>query len=292
MSLEAVARHIGDTQHDEAQQLLAEAQQTWRHLAELAPDSWVVLFKRSDNLLRAEKWAESEAVARKILETGPFSFERAQPLANVLFSTGRINETIELQSRVMALEPQAMFVSRDQQWNLYAAGRFEESEAEYQRSQTLDGDHGQADIVALLRGLALSDGDPQELRELFQRLFPVQKLQPQWEHDFGAAIPNRREMLAVLRKATDAGEAIAPQFADALGDRDLALSALRSGLKLNRGKSGSAWWQPWLLVHSGARADPRFKQLMREGGLADFWRQSGKWPDFCGPVGADDFECH
>jgi tetratricopeptide (TPR) repeat protein len=132
-----------------------------------------------------------------------------------------------------------MFVSRDQQWNLYAAGRFEESEAEYQRSQTLDGDHGQADIVALLRGLALSDGDPQELRELFQRLFPVQKLQPQWEHDFGAAIPNRREMLAVLRKATDAGEAIAPQFADALGDRDLALSALRSGLKLNRGKSGA-----------------------------------------------------
>jgi len=45
-------------------------------------------------------------------------------------------------------------------------------------------------------------------------------------------------------------------------------------------------------VRSGARADPRFKALMREGGLADFWRKSGKWPDFCGPVGEDDFECH
>ena len=291
MSLEAVALHIADTQPDQAKQLLAEAQQTWRDLAELAPDSWVVLFKRSVDLLRAERWAESEAAARKILETGPFTFERAQPLANVLFSTGRINETIELQSRVMALEPQAMFVSRDQQWNFYAAGRFEEAEAEYQRSQTLDGDHGQADIVALLRRLARPDGDPQELRELFQRLFPVHELQPQWERDFGAAIPDRGEMLAVLRKAAEAGGAIAPQFADALGDRDLALSALRSGLELSRGKSGGAWWQPWLLVHSGARADPRFKQLMREGGLADFWRQSGKWPDFCKPVGRDDFEC-
>ena len=51
---------------------------------------------------------------------------------------GRINETIELQAQVMALEPRVMFVSRDQQWNLYVAGRFEEAEAEYQRSQTLD----------------------------------------------------------------------------------------------------------------------------------------------------------
>ena len=110
-------------------------------MAELAPDSWIALKKRSDDLLRAEQWAESEAVARQILESGPFTLERAQPLINVIFAMGRIDETIELQAQVMALEPRAMFVSRDQQWNLYAAGRFEEAEAEYQRSQTLDGSH-------------------------------------------------------------------------------------------------------------------------------------------------------
>jgi hypothetical protein len=31
---------------------------------------------------------------------------------------------------------------------------------------------------------------------------------------------------------------------------------------------------------------------MREAGLADYWRQSGKWADSCRPVGEDDFECH
>jgi hypothetical protein len=103
-------------------------------VAELAPDSWIALRKRSDDLLLAERWAESEAVARQILESGSFSFERAQPLINLLFSTGRLNETIELQSQVMALEPRAMFVSRDLQFDFYAAGRFEEAEAEYQRS--------------------------------------------------------------------------------------------------------------------------------------------------------------
>ena len=79
---------------------------------------------------------------------GLFSFERAQPLINLLFATGRFNETIELQAQVMALEPRAIFPSRDQQFNLFAAGRFEEVEAEYQRSQTLDGNHANPDLFA------------------------------------------------------------------------------------------------------------------------------------------------
>jgi tetratricopeptide (TPR) repeat protein len=209
-------------------------------------------------------------------------------LINVIFAMGRIDETIELQAQVIALEPQAMFVSRDQQWNLYAAGRFEEAEVEYQRSKTLDGNHGEPDFVALLRGLARQDTDPQTLRELLR---VSSEDVPQWVHDFGAAFPNRQGMLAVLRKAFEAGEEIPHTLADALGDRDLALSALLKALPGSRGRS-STWWQPWLQPHSGARADPRFKELMREAGLADYWRQSGKWADFCGPVGADDFECH
>ena len=160
--------YVRDTQPEQAEQLRAEAEQAWRRVAELAPDSWVALCKRSDDLLRAEKWAESEAVARQLLESGTFSFERAQPLINVLFATGRINESIELQSQVMTLEPRAMFVSRDQQFNLYAAGRFEEVEAEYQRSRTLDGNHINPDLLAFTRGLARQDADPQALRELFE----------------------------------------------------------------------------------------------------------------------------
>jgi TolB-like protein/tetratricopeptide (TPR) repeat protein/predicted Ser/Thr protein kinase len=292
-SLRTLALFIGDAQPEQAEQLRAEAEQAWGRVAELAPDSWVALRKLSDDLLRAEKWAESEAVARQLLESGPFTFEKAQPLTNVLFSTGRIDEAIELQAQVMILEPQAMFVSRDQQWNLYAAGRFEETEAEYQRSQTLDGSHDEPDFVALLRGLARQDGDPQALRELFQGVWSEDD--PQWLHDFSAAIPDRQGMLAVLRKAVEAGEDgapdIAPKMADALGDRDLALTGLRSHVTRIRGRTGT-WWQPWLLPHSGARADPRFKELMREAGVADYWRQSGKWPDFCRPVGEDDFECH
>ena len=292
--LSTLAVYVADTQPAQAEQLRAEAEQAWGRVAELAPDSWIAMKKRSDDLLRAEKWAESEAVARQILESG-FTLERAQPLINVLFAMGRFDEGIELQAQVMTLEPRAMFVSRDQQWNLYIAGRFEESEAEYQRSQILDGSHFSPDFLALLRGLARQDADPQALRELLQRTLFEADPPLQWAHDFGAAIPNREGMRAVLRKAFEAGEHILPppffpSLADAVGDRDLALTALRSDLARIRGTTAT-WWQPWLLPNSGVRADPRFKELMREAGLADYWRQSGKWSDFCGPVGEDDFEC-
>jgi hypothetical protein len=98
-------------------------------------------------------------------------------------------------------------------------------------------------------------------------------------------------MLAVLRKAFEAGDIWAGgELADALGDQDLALTSLRGHITRNRGTTRT-WVWPWFLVHSGARADPRFKELMREAGLADYWRQSGKWADFCKPVGENDLEC-
>jgi hypothetical protein len=35
-----------------------------------------------------------------------------------------------------------------------------------------------------------------------------------------------------------------------------------------------------------------FNQLVRDLGLYDYWRQSGKWSDFARPVGEDDFEIY
>jgi hypothetical protein len=38
------------------------------------------------------------------------------------------------------------------------------------------------------------------------------------------------------------------------------------------------------------RKTERFKALVRQFGLVDFWRARG-WPDLCRPTGADDFVC-
>ncbi len=41
----------------------------------------------------------------------------------------------------------------------------------------------------------------------------------------------------------------------------------------------------WLPYDPGMRTDARFKVLLRDLGLADYFRASGNWGDFCKPVG-------
>jgi len=52
---------------------------------------------------------------------------------------------------------------------------------------------------------------------------------------------------------------------------------------------GLVLWQP---VFADMRHLYRFKQLVIDLGLVDYWRATGKWGDFCKPVGENDFECH
>ncbi|HEX5280390.1 MAG TPA: hypothetical protein VFW28_09940 [Micropepsaceae bacterium] len=46
------------------------------------------------------------------------------------------------------------------------------------------------------------------------------------------------------------------------------------------------WWP----MPSSVRKTARFRKLMRDAGLVEFWRKNG-WPDLCHPTTGDDFEC-
>ena len=46
------------------------------------------------------------------------------------------------------------------------------------------------------------------------------------------------------------------------------------------------WWP----MPSSVRKTERFKAFVRNAGFVDYWRVRG-WPEFCRPIGADDFVC-
>jgi TolB-like protein len=270
----------------------ADAVQARKRVEALAPDSWMVQRHRAYSLWAEGKWPEAVAVAKGILDKGPFTLEHAEPYGDLLFSVGRIEEVVALIERVKAIEPLVPYVSRDLQWDLTAVGRLSEAEVEYQRSRSLDGSHDGPDFAAFLRLLAREDADLPTLRVLHGKVLKQREPNPPaFLRELGEKLHDRADMRALVRKAyTVHPDPMIQYFADALGDPELALAGMRAMWK-GPSPSYGAYWGLYLLPHSGMRSLPGYKELMREVGLVDYWQKTGDWGDICRPVGKDDFEC-
>jgi TolB-like protein/DNA-binding winged helix-turn-helix (wHTH) protein len=300
-SLNSVAQEVGGAQ---AEQLRAEALQVREQIARIAPDSWVAKRDRSNTLWREGKRAEAIALAKKIVDSGPLTKERTWDYAYMIYAMGHLDETVTLVEQVRAVEPMALFLSRDLQFDYTAARRYEEAEAEYQRGRKLEGSQLAPIYVAFIRQLAgKRPGGPQELHELHRQLLKQDdEFATPFFHDLGNKLGDRSAMLALVRKAltdeTYGGNSayVCTNVADALGDADLAVAAMRKELEAYKEfKEGAMTQFPyvafWNAPFSAVRAHPDYKKLLIEAGVADYWRQTGKWGDACGPVGMDDFHC-
>ena len=54
--------------------------------------------------------------------------------------------------------------------------------------------------------------------------------------------------------------------------------------------NNAQWVVLWHSSYAPVRKTDRFKALVRNTGMVEYWRAKG-WPDLCRPVGADDFVC-
>jgi TolB-like protein len=77
-----------------------------------------------------------------------------------------------------------------------------------------------------------------------------------------------------------------PILAAWYGDTDLVLRVWRDDFVITTPRTVLIWGAAF----SPARATPEFRILMKEIGLADYWRAHG-WADKCRPMGDDDFVC-
>jgi len=302
-SLVSMAREVGGAP---AEKLRAEARQVREHIARVAPDSWVARRDHSNALWRQGRRAEAIALAKQIVDSGPLTKERVFDYAYMIYAMGHLDETVTLVEQVRALEPRALFLSRDLQFDYVAARRYEDAEAEYQRGRELEGSQLEPDYLAFFRQLAgKRPGGLEELRILHRRLAgKSREYDTPFFRDLGARLDNREAMLALVRKALadesyGGGADLAylwTSAADALGDADLAVAALRKDLEARKGfKEGSMEQFPyvafWNAPYSSLRAHPDYKKLLIQAGVANYWRHTGKWGDGCEPLGEDDFEC-
>ncbi len=273
-----------------ARQAQAQMDQAIEHAIALAPDLWanqVVICQRETY---RHHWQAADAAARRALALAPGS-DADGFIGRYLLSVGRATEALTLCRAARATDPLSGSASIALQIALTILGHDEEADAEYRRSEDLVGQRHVAEHTALLR--AWSRGaPPATLREHLRRY--QDPVQMPVEAELPGLIEQPEKARQRLRRAFDdpAYQDSTRQFrlavwAALFGDVDLALAALRRAYIDLQSWTSMLIWLP---IYRPMRADPRFKQLLRDLGLVDYWRASGNWGEFARPVGAEDFE--
>lgn len=279
-----------------------EMEQVGAHVLSLAPESWQAQSILAGQLADQHRWLEAEAALDKARAAGAdfgldvgggSSVTHGGVDTLFLWNTGRIEEAVPIVQRRHEADPLSLQASDVWQTMLLLAHRIPDVEVEYQRSKPLEGDHRSIDSMEDTRRMMGGKVNPSVGRDAMQGVLRfLTRRQP------GKIPPGRiddKNALAIMRTvladpAATAGATIyVALFAGYLGDKDLSLAAFqRTYVDLHGPDIFYLWFPFW----DSFRSHPEFKRLVRDVGLVDYWRKSGKWSDFCKPVGTDDFECH
>jgi TolB-like protein len=260
----------------------------------LAPNAWWAQYAFADQLIGQHNWVQARAAIDAADASAP---PNSEPYIVFDAAIGSFEATIPRLERMRRSDPLSLGRSGTLQLLLDIAGRPREAQAEYERSRHLEGDHGQWDFFAVLRLWRNKGASRTAIRNQIAELLK------------SSSVPLAGPLDRVLSNSEDAKAALAavhqafvyPAYqnatymliialdADHYGDKDLALVALRRSMVELRLHSLELLWFPY---ETGLRTDSRFKDLLRDLGLAEYFRASGNWGDFCHPLGTADFECH
>ena len=263
----------------------------------LAPDAWWTQSMRAEQFRQLHKWAEDEAaVNRAVAAAPPTEFSATQAYVLFLWAVGRAKEAAAYMERAHQADPLSYSNSLYLQNALELAGRRTEAQAEYERARDIGFSDASLDFFALMRLWSRKDADPVAIRTQFRTLLQHDAGRMRIHGSLADKLDNKESARATLRQAFEdpvnqygTSMLTVALYADHFGDKDLALAALRRSMVDLRSLAIGYIWFPY---ESGLRTDPRFKDILRDMGLVDYFRTSGNWGDFCKPVGKDDFECH
>lgn len=216
----------------------------------------------------------------------------AQAEALLLFGTGRVTEAVAVLERARATDPFNQFVVQTLVEGYASQGRWQDSLALAREFAEQTGTFS-VEIVGRAVYTALESGDD----EVLARALAV------WQASEApgqntALIRRMAELIDEPELALEELEAIvesgerwlfwdihAAPWAAYFGDQELALRILEEA-------GGPAIYanvpRP---LFAELRQTEEFKEFVRARGLEPYWRETGNWPDYCRPLGLNDFEC-
>lgn len=276
-----------------------EAEDVAARILALAPANWSALAIRADQLMDSHDFLGAELLiqeAQRGFHGAALPDDLLQLRARFVDAVGRHGEAIEIFREMIRKDPLSFRPSHALQVQLHIMGRTDEEKAEYARSRDLTGEKSTVEALALFR--LWNQAEPQEIVAQYRRYVEARlsgiDLPASRFRQLEAALFDRGAARDLIQSAFDdpifrnpISTVYLAIFACLFGDTDLALAALRRAY-VDMGHF--PLWLMWYPEAAEARKDPRFKAIVRDLGLYDYWRKSGNWGDFARPLGDDDFE--
>ena len=227
------------------------------------------------------RWLLTEDLLLKVLALDPNHAEALDAYSSLLYAVARTKEALEIKQRVYQLEPFVPLYNGNLAQALWLDGQNDAAIALLKDNLNGEGAGAHLELGRIYASL----GRFQEAADITQQMLskPIYQRFNDLILDgvrLLRSAPTRVEMPENLPRLFDGGFIYLY-----VGAPERVLEYYEEG-----GVNPSQIARFWHPTYSVVRKTERFKKLIRELGLVNYWRERG-WPGFCRPIGADDFEC-
>jgi TolB-like protein len=222
-------------------------------------------------------YLQADELFSKALALDPFHPEAMHFYANLLSGVGRVKDALTMRERLISIEPlirvfngniETLFWIVGQTDAAIASAEARRLTAPLARIYSAQGRYGEAaGALMMIPPGSFPEGMVEQAVRLL-RTAPASAASPQ-------SLPRLDGNLGFVYLHVGAPERALQPLED-----DLAAGSLVPLLI-------APFWHP---SYVSVRKTERFKAFVRNAGLVEYWRAKG-WPEFCRPVGADDFTC-
>ncbi len=263
------------------------ARQAASRARQLAPDSPWVLAAEALVAMQDLRWGEADQLLARARARASATEDPWTCSGCLYILVGEPREALKHFRRARLVEPASVSAVAMSVAHM-TAGDLEEAQQELQKE--LQQSTG-ARFMVLRQGVteALVERDRSQLMEALSRI-----PEPDLSRQLGKFLDDREAALAELRRL---GTILPGQYgigsnvglglwAAYFEDYELALTFLEAASEDSC--NTFALWNP---LFKESRQLPRFKALVRKLKLDEYWRGTGKWNEFCRPIGETDFQC-
>ena len=272
-------------------EMIAKANRAAARAYELAPEESWVLVASALASMSEYKWAEAEEKFARARAAATGSQNPWACSGCFALTVGRTDDALLFLRQAQEIDPLFAANLLNMSYAHEVRGEFDLADADNEAARNLVGAELEVGIRRMF--VAFSRRDPALIRANLVPTIAWNKLSARLADELDRPEKALADLLDRIKDQRSGGSAgsgwgITPgMWAAYLGDPHLAFELIRP-VSLDTTYTRIVWHP----LFSDMRRLPEFKALMIELKLVDFWRTSGKWGDFCKPVGADDFECH